>query len=830
MFHIFSEEKSMKKLMFMIVFVTVLFMVFASLGCENATAGNPRQSGGEGPGEDPIEWGDEKPVEGWELNNGGIQTTLPSSVEETAAVNKWGVWLNNYTFGCSLDFSTEGSYVSAANTKANLNGDFTVSLWLMAPQRENADRVILMLGSAEGNNHKLFLDSTDDFKLTYQASGIGGIENSGISLTDGKWHHIALSRSEDTLRYYVDKVVVKTLTVNGTSACASGDVYIGADSNGNNGFDGTISEARIYDKALLPAQVTWKTLDSRDNMAGQPRLDIKKGLTFDRRQYWQPEPLPNEGQTVRAQDIYNAKMMGFDHVKLLLTPNHLITQEGNLISGNMFYIESVVNYVVNNGFRCIVCLHPEQDFKPNYLGGNLSKFEILVKWYGEFAQWVGGHWSPDVVAIQLMTEPGANDETISWSWMSDRLWGAVRNVLPNHTIITSSDRYGNLERLKLMSPASDSNLIYSFTTYEPYTIGWYYYNPEAMTYWGYIKDIPYPVVQGVNYTQAIEDAIDMVPPGQKTAARKALQDYVAGICDGERTNFPNIYYPALYNAEWHRLRAASLGNWRQKYGGNIHIMCVEFGCMDRLTPVNLWHTAVEGSGIPDADRIQFVHDTRAAFDEYDIRWAYWSYNEAHTVFLPEKHVYGTSPEFNEAITMFDWDMLKTGLGLIPLILRPDPLVVEILRNYNLPENWQGHPSMTIAGPPGPPSGGQYLSVTGSADIVFVNPSMVYDLSAFTGDGILHLEVYASNPSLIHGGQIEFSSSGEPDINEYHFGEFGSGISLTQGWNELNLPFVNLITQGAPPNMGAINYIRIYFNVSGGSETLGIANIHIYHEP
>jgi hypothetical protein len=362
--------------------------------------------------------------------------------------------------------------------------------------------------------------------------------------------------------------------------------------------------------------------------------------------------------------------MGFDHVKLLLTPNHLITEDGALKADNMFYIEQLVQYVVDNNYKCIVCIHPERDFKPYFLGG-LVPFEALVTWYGELAKYILAHWSPDVVALQLMTEPGSNTSSGEWSWMSDRMWGAVRNVLPDHTIITSSDQYGNWERLKLMSPATDSNLIYSVTTYEPYTIGWYYYatDPNNKTYWGYIKNIPYPVVEGVNYTQAIENAIELVPANQKAEARAALTAYVEGRYDGAWSNFQNNY-DSLYNAQWHLLRAKSLDDWSKKYGGNIHLMCVEFGCMDRLTPVNLWHTAVEGSGIPDADRIQFVHDMRSAFDQYNIGWDYWSYNEAHSVFLPEKHVYGTSPMPADAVKMFDWDMLETGLGVTPLVSKP----------------------------------------------------------------------------------------------------------------------------------------------------------------
>ena len=820
----------MKKISYLTA-AALCLMVVTLMSCKNPIVDN--QVDPENGYEDPIiTWDGEKPVEGWELNNGGTRTRLPSSVEATAATNKWGVWLNNHTFGRSLDFSTEGSMAYAPNTAANINGDFTVSLWLMAPPREDHDRMIFMLGPAGGPNHAIFLESQNNFTLTYRAAGVTGTENSGVSMADGKWRHIVISREGDILTYYVNGDTVKSTIVSGFSDCSSGDVYIGADSNGNLGFDGTIGEVRIYHKALLPAEVTTKTLDSRDNEPGQPRLDLRKGLNMDRRQYEQPEPLSWERQTVLEQDIYTIKMMGFDHVKLLLTPNHLIDNNtGRFRSENMFYIQRVVNYVINNNYRAVICLHPEygptREFKRYYLG-NLDNFEILVNWYGEFAEWVGNNWSPDVVALQLMTEPAYNDETVrDWTWMSDRMWGAVRNALPDHTLITSSDRHGNLERLKLMSPASDSNLIYSFTTYEPYTIGWYFHpiGQGTRTDWSYVRDIPYPVESGVNYSQAIEHAVAMIPDEEgKARVRTALGRYIAGTHDGVRTDFPNHYYPNLYNAQWHRLRAQSLDDWRQKYGGNIHIICSEFGCMDRLTPMHLWNTTEPGSGIPDADRIQFVHDTRSAFEEFDIRWSYWSYNEAYTVFLPEDRINSmyASPMFLAAVDMIDWDMLETGLDVTPLISRPTQPIARRFIFDGSAGGWGGiTPGMSTASTPAPPSGGSFISMSGSSGAIgFVNFDIRMDISSFTANGILHLEFYVDNPAHITGGEFELSSAGTADVNEAQFTVMSFRNNLSAGWNTLELPLSTMGTQGGAINWSSVNFCR-FFVLLNGQTTIGL---------
>ncbi len=771
-------------------------------------------------------------VEAWNMNDGGVSGKVLSDTKlGTDGTTKWGTWLNNFTFGQVLDFSTDGSYFLAKDTKVDLSGDFTLAAWVMAPAREDEDRTIIAIGDAkteegtsyetiatideveraagwqggslknedgrryyavssnrndavilksfsavdvskysmeelylhvdiymdtvitdqsqleitssgtadknelgwncksigldpgwnelylplstgnaqggeidlakvnfirlytvnegepvtigidniyfcrqvedkEDNTARFFLNARDNFALDLEVPGIKGIQSSGVSIVDGDWHHVAVTRSGEEITYYIDGEAVKTFVATGSSTLTGKAVYVGADNKGEEGLDGSVSEVRIYNKAKTPADITKVVIDAKDNEPQKTRLTLEKGLVFDRRQYHAPRPYDYEGQTVTKDDIINAMNMGFDHVKLLLTPNHLVNEDGTLKVENMEYITEVVNYVIELDYICYICIHPEQDFKPVYMG-DLDNFEILCKWYGELATYIGANWDPDHVGLQLMTEPNSQNPLMDWYWYSDRMWSAVRNVLPDHTIITSSDQSGNIEKLKLMSPASDENLIYSFTTYEPYTIGWYFYgeHSNANSYWKYIKEIPYPVLEGVDYTDAIENSIELVPDNLKAEARKTLTAYVTG----DRDNWMDNYYPGtLYNRDWHFLRAESLDNWSKKYGGNIHMMAVEWGCMDNITTNRLWHNnAPEGTGCPDDQRYEYTKDIRESFEEYGIGWSYWSYNEAHTVFLPEEHYYGQSPDPETAIGIFDWVMLEDCLGLKPLVEKPE---------------------------------------------------------------------------------------------------------------------------------------------------------------
>ena len=775
-------------------------------------------------------------VAAWPLNDGGTGTAVASELEKGAAgEQKWGVWLNNETFGRSLDFSTQGSYVYVKDSGVNLNKEFAISLWAMAPVREEGDRVLLMQGApteetSELDGFRLFLDGESNHELAFEASGMTGLETSGVSLTDGKWHHILVSCDKGELTYYIDGEAVKTVSVSGSVKGSSEDLFLGSDPAGENGFDGTMAEVRIYDRAKTPAEVTSTVLKAADNEPHDPFLNLKKGIVIDRRQYSQPEPMPSEGQTVTENDIINCINMGFDHVKLLLTPNHLIDAQGGLIVENMEYITRVVNYVKDHNFRCILCIHPERDFKPLYLK-NLENFEELIRWYGELAAYIGEHWGPETVALQLMTEPGENNQTVSWSWMSDRMWGAVRNVLPEHTILTSSDAYGHLENLKLMSPASDSNLIYTFTTYEPYTIGWYYYGTtvDQLTGWSYVKDIPYPLEEGVDYTEAVENAIEMVPDSLKSQMREWLTAYVTGQYDGQREDRPNLY-DSLYGPEWHMERAESLDQWRQKYGGNIHIMCVEFGCMDAETPKVLWHSAVDGSGISPEVRLQFTKDMRSSFDAYDIGWSYWSYNEAHTIFTISAHSYGTSPDPEVAVNMFDYEMLEEGLGVTPLVEPTEIIEIEddpdwlVIDNFESVGAWYGT-DLTVDNQDAPSGYGWVKSTSvdaGSASVFATVLSSKKDITAYS-DGYLHLWLYVEDASKLTGGQIELCSSGGPDM--YEIGWDVKKYVTQSGWNELYLPLSEAQNGMRPADLTAIDFIRV-FTIVSDAMTVGVDQMYL----
>jgi hypothetical protein len=582
-------------------------------------------------------------VIGFDFNEG--QGATAQDVKKTGrnALLKHTVWLNDKTFGKVLDFSTTTSIATLKKSVA-VGKTFTIAAWIKAPPRETDYRVIASQGKSGAADYwDVKLDrSTSRFAL--HAPALRGNTDSGRRLDDGLWHHVMVTYTPGTMQFYVDGKLVKETRVTGVIAPGTTALAIGVCQGGRHCFDGSLAQFRLFRGVKRHQDVTLIKPPDRANEPSMPRLKLKRGISIDR-----PQPTSRGLSTERmitAADVKLIKAMGFDHVKVLFTPARFMTTDGGLNEDNLWYVERVVSTVLSQDMPCLICIHPELSFKEQYFG-SLEQFQVLLRFYRNFAGYIGQNWGADKVAFQLMTEPGRIPPGLDWTYLSDRMWATVRNVLPDHTLITSSDKAGNILQLQKMSPATDPNLIYSFTTYEPYTFG---FNNRMMaslrkTWWERVGPIPYPASPAI-IAARMDTLLENVSATDREAARKAMLAYGRGDALGH------------YNRDWHFARARAIDRWRKKYGGAIHVQCAEFGCFDAIMAKKRFG----GPGVAAADRAAYIRDMRESFEAFDIAWTYWSYNETFTVLNPVGRRPLTPPG-DDTDDIVDADLLDAlGLG------------------------------------------------------------------------------------------------------------------------------------------------------------------------
>lgn len=195
----------------------------------------------------------------------------------------------------------------------------------------------------------------------------------------------------------------------------------------------------------------------------QPVLTLDRGICIDRQfRRIPPEPI----MRITREDIRLIKALGFQFVKLIVNPEPLMS--GNrLNSSAQWYLQEIVQLVVDEGLPVVVCLHPEWKFKETLLS-DPRMFARFVDFLEDTGKFLGAHWGPKQLALQLLTEPGGN--ALDWNDLQPRLWQAARRALPGHTLILAGDQVGQIEGLIQTRPVDDANVLYSFTFYDPFLL------------------------------------------------------------------------------------------------------------------------------------------------------------------------------------------------------------------------------------------------------------------------------------------------------------------------------------------------------------------------
>ena len=98
-------------------------------------------------------------------------------------------------------------------------------------------------------------------------------------------------------------------------------------------------------------------------------------------------------------------------------------------------------------------------------------------------------------------------------------------------------------------------------------------------------------------------------------------------------------------------------------------------------------------------------------------------------------------------------------------------------------------------------------------------------------GVLQFYMYISDTSAINWdwpGQIEISSSGNPDSQELHW-NFMSQLRLRNGWNKLVLKLSDATVSGGNIDLSAVNFFRIYHLDVNGPVEIKIDHLKFYEE-
>jgi len=484
-----------------------------------------------------------------------------------------------------------------------------------------------MLATEQGSGH-LIAYLHGDFPPLYPST---------TNIVDGAWHHVAMQLENDHIRLFVDgaQVYERVLARGSWPNAYQGAFYIGAYPPEHLGCDGVIDEVRltrgIREIAAVPLQPFEADADTvglwhfdhcaegaypdgsaasnHAELAPPPAkltMDLTRGVTIDRQYREIREPM------FTAADIALIKSLGFEFVKIVSNPQ--IHKLGDaLIPESMPMLEDSIALVVEGGLPVVVDIHPEPAFKFSTMG-NPVEFESYLRFLDAYCRFLAERWTPDELVFQLMTEPfGAYED---WTVQQYRMWEVSRAALPGYTIILEGDQSGLMWGLLNTHPVNDPDVMYSFTTYDPFVFAFQGF-PGFGWPFKYLAHVPYPVDPEI-MEAALPGILEAAPEEERARLEAELRKYGKQRWNGEKL----------------ARRYARLADWNRFFGGSLRLWCAEFGCLPGTEGAALSDEVRDYGGARPEDRYAFIRDMIAGFGRSDIGWSYWAYNSVFTVLAP----------------------------------------------------------------------------------------------------------------------------------------------------------------------------------------------------
>ena len=142
--------------------------------------------------------------------------------------------------------STVGEFVA---TNSN---PFSISVWFKPTTSDSDRNCIFSKANGYGSSGNIYLEYSGT-NLTAVIRGLGN-SNFYTSLSNNTWHEVTLCWDKTTFKSYVNGSFVSNLN-KGTATSQNTDVKIGNSGNGNEPFDGKISNVKVYTKGLTATEV-----------------------------------------------------------------------------------------------------------------------------------------------------------------------------------------------------------------------------------------------------------------------------------------------------------------------------------------------------------------------------------------------------------------------------------------------------------------------------------------------------------------------------------------------------------------------------------------------
>lgn len=307
-------------------------------------------------------------------------------------------------------------------------------------------------------------------------------------------------------------------------------------------------------------------------------------------------------QHIQEDDFERLEQLGFDVVRIPIDEEQFWDEEGNKLPEAWGLLTNALKLAGKHHLRAIVDLHIIRShyFNAANEGHNANTLFTSEEAQRQFINmWfqlsdVLKVFSNDSVAYELMNEPVVENPEL-WNQLVAKAHRALREREPLRTLVIGSDYWQAYQTLKYLKvPEGDKNIILSF----------HYYNPNVLTHYGawwtpigkYKGKVSYPgiLVSKEDY-EASPDSL-----------KKDLEPYTSQV----------------WNVDKIREEFREAVETTKKYG--LQLYCGEWGVYEPVDRELAY---------------KWTKDMLTVFDEFDIAWTTWCYDDDFGFWDQKKHDY-----------------------------------------------------------------------------------------------------------------------------------------------------------------------------------------------
>ena len=160
----------------------------------------------------------------------------------------------NSANGGSIVFDGTNDWVScSSNPSYNVGtGDFSVFCWMKSNNKSNTQTIMTLDDAATGNGILFYTNPGDGVLRTW----IGGsVRNGSIDICNNTWNFVGVTRISGTVTHYINSISNGTYIASG-SVIANQNLRLGSYDGSGYMFNGNISNAQIYNRALTAQEIS----------------------------------------------------------------------------------------------------------------------------------------------------------------------------------------------------------------------------------------------------------------------------------------------------------------------------------------------------------------------------------------------------------------------------------------------------------------------------------------------------------------------------------------------------------------------------------------------